>query len=70
MKHLLNLSDEEVDQLDRLLVHEIDTSRVELRHTDDRTFRDEIRHRLDVVQHLHERMHSAHAEGMGYGSYA
>ena len=69
MQHVLKLSDEEMGELDRLLVHEIDTTRVELRHTDNRGFRERVRHHLDVMEHLHTTVHAAEIEGQGYASF-
>jgi ABC-type nitrate/sulfonate/bicarbonate transport system ATPase subunit len=52
MKHDLVLNDEELAALDTLLRHEVEETRVELHHTDDRKFRRQVRHRLDVVERM------------------
>ncbi len=51
----LNLSGEELDILARLLESEQAKLLIEIRHTDHRAFRDELRHRLDLVEGLLER---------------
>jgi hypothetical protein len=48
----LNLTGEELIVLRQLLEAEQARMLVEIRHTDHRSFRDELRRRLDVVEHL------------------
>ena len=48
----LNLTGEELTVLRQLLESEQARMLVEIRHTDHRSFRDELRRRLDVVEHL------------------
>jgi hypothetical protein len=48
------LAGEELTVLRELLESEQSRLLVEIRHTDHRTYRDELRHRLDVVEHLLE----------------
>jgi hypothetical protein len=50
----LKLAGEELEVLDELLESERSRLLVEIRHTDHRSYRDELRHRLDVVEHLLE----------------
>ena len=49
---VLKLAGEEPQILDELLESERSRLLVEIRHTDHRSYRDELRHRLDVVEHL------------------
>lgn len=63
MAHMIDMSDEELGELDRLLVGEIDDSRVELRRTRNPGFRDHVRHHLEVMEHLHERLRAARHMG-------
>ncbi|HXK02659.1 MAG TPA: hypothetical protein VMS37_09675 [Verrucomicrobiae bacterium] len=51
---LRNLSDEELAILSELLESERARLLIEIRHTDHRVFRDELRHRLAVVESLAE----------------
>lgn len=51
---VLKLAGEELGILDELLESERSRLLVEIRHTDHRSYRDELRHRLDVVEHLLE----------------
>jgi hypothetical protein len=46
------LAGEELTILHELLESERSRLPVEIRHTDHRTYRDELRHRLEVVEHL------------------
>jgi hypothetical protein len=48
------LAGEELTVLNELLESERLRLMVEIRHTDHRAFRDELRHRLEVVDHLLE----------------
>ena len=48
----LKLAGEEVQILDELLESERSRLLVEIRHTDHRSYRDQLRHRLEVVEHL------------------
>ena len=48
----LKLAGEEVRILDELLESERSRLLVEIRHTDHRSYRDQLRHRLEVVEHL------------------
>ncbi|HUI79560.1 MAG TPA: hypothetical protein VLY24_16660 [Bryobacteraceae bacterium] len=52
---VLKFAGEELEVLDELLESERSRLLVEIRHTDHRSYRDELRHRLDVVEHLLER---------------
>jgi len=45
---------EELTVLNELLETERSRLLVEIRHTDHRAFRDELRHRLEIVEHLLE----------------
>jgi len=51
---VLKLAGEELELLDELLESERSRLLVEIRHTDHRSYRDELRHRLDVLEHLLE----------------
>ena len=51
----LNLSSEELIIVSELLESERAQLLVEIRHTHHRTYRDELRHRLSVVESLAER---------------
>jgi hypothetical protein len=51
---MLKLGGEELEILDELLESERSRLLVEIRHTDHRRYRDQLRHRLDVVEHLLE----------------
>ena len=51
----LSLSGEEFEILAELLESERAKLLVEIRHTDHRAYRDELRHRLDLVERLGER---------------
>ncbi len=55
----LNLSGEELGILARLLESEQAKLLIEIRHTDHRAFRDELRHRLSLVEGLLERCRQA-----------
>jgi hypothetical protein len=55
----LALNDEELAVLAELLESEHARLLVEIRHTDHRTFRDELRHRLTLVEALTERCRRA-----------
>jgi len=46
------LAGDELTILGELLESERSRLLVEIRHTDHRTYRDELRHRLEVVEHL------------------
>ena len=48
------LAGEELTLLNELLESERLRLMVEIRHTDHRAYRDELRHRLDIVEHLLE----------------
>jgi hypothetical protein len=48
------LAGEELTVLNELLESERLRLMVEIRHTDHRAFRDELRHRLEIVEHLLE----------------
>jgi len=50
----LQLAGEELSVLNELLESERLRLMVEIRHTDHRVFRDELRHRLELVEHLVE----------------
>jgi hypothetical protein len=51
----LNLTDQELAVIAELLESERARLLVEIRHTDHRSFRDELRHRLALVERLLER---------------
>jgi hypothetical protein len=55
----LNLNSEELAVLAELLESELDKLLIEIRHTDHRSFRDELRHRLTLVEELLERCAAA-----------
>jgi len=55
----LNLTNEELAILAELLESERTKLLIEIRHTDRRTFRDELRHRLVLVEGLAGRYHPA-----------
>ena len=55
----LNLNSEEVAIVSELLESERSKLVVEIRHTDHRAFRDELRRRLVAVDRLLERCHAA-----------
>jgi hypothetical protein len=48
------LAGEELTVLNELLESERLRLMVEIRHTDHRAYRDELRHRLEIVEHLRE----------------
>jgi len=48
------MAGEELTVLNELLESERSRLLVEIRHTDHRAFRDELRHRLEIVEHLLE----------------
>ena len=48
------LAGEELTLLNELLESERLRLMVEIRHTDHRAYRDELRHRLEIVEHLRE----------------
>jgi hypothetical protein len=50
----LNLAGEELAVLNELLETEQARLLVEIRHTDHRSFRDDLRRRLEIVEHLIE----------------
>ncbi len=51
---LVRLAGEELEILDEILESERSRLLAEICHTDHRSYRDELRHRLDVVEHLLE----------------
>ena len=55
----LNLNAEEVAIMGELLESERSKLLVEIRHTDHRAFRNELRHRMEAVERLLERCHAA-----------
>ncbi len=60
MEHTITLSDEELEELDGLLTHEVDDSRTELRRTRNRQFREMIRHRIALARDLLAKVREAH----------
>jgi len=50
----VRLAGEELALLGELLESERNRLLVEIRHTDHRSYRDELRHRLEIVEHLLE----------------
>ncbi|SPE42915.1 hypothetical protein SBA3_710024 [Candidatus Sulfopaludibacter sp. SbA3] len=62
---LLNLTDEEFEILAGLLESERTKLLIGIRHTDHRAFRNELRHRLTLVERLIERCGSAISAGSG-----
>ena len=59
MTHSLTLNQEEARELSDLLRREVETTRVELRHTDDSSYRSEVQHRLELHEHLLARLTKA-----------
>jgi hypothetical protein len=53
---LADLTLQERELILELLTRELSDLGPEIRHTDDREFRDELRERRDVVRHLTERL--------------
>lgn len=53
----VELAGGELSIMDELLESERSRLLVEIRHTDHRSYRDQLRHRLDVVEQLLERCH-------------
>jgi hypothetical protein len=51
---VLKLAGEDLELLEELLESERSRLLVEIHHTDHRSYRDELRHRLDAVEHLVE----------------
>jgi len=51
----LKLAGEDLEVVDELLESERSRLLVEIRHTDHRIYRDELRHRLDIVERLLEK---------------
>jgi hypothetical protein len=62
-REVLNLSSEELAILAELLESERAKLLIEIRHTHHRAFRDELRHRLTLVESLDERCRTAVAAG-------
>lgn len=58
---LLRLNPEELEILSELLESARTRLLVEIQHTDRRTYRDELRHRLTVLEGLMERCGSGHS---------
>jgi hypothetical protein len=52
---VVKMAGEEAEILAELLESERSRLLVEIRHTDHRNYRDQLRHRLDVMEHLLER---------------
>jgi len=61
MQHTIALSEEELEVLERLLDADVSTSRTELRRTDDRHYRQELRRRFEIIQGLLEKVRQIHA---------
>ncbi len=55
----LNLAGEELTVLSQLLEAEQARLLVEIRHTDHRTFRQDLRRRLEILEHLIDQCRSA-----------
>lgn len=55
----LNLAGEELTVLTHLLESEQARLLVEIRHTDHRTFRDELRRKLTIIEHLLDQCHGS-----------
>jgi len=53
------LNDEEIRELDKLLSAEIADRRIELRRTGNHSFRDEVRHHLDVATDILHKLEEA-----------
>lgn len=56
---VLTLTKEEMSTMFDLLESERARLPVEIRHTDHRTYRDDLRHRLDLIDHLIEQCRTA-----------
>jgi len=56
MECKLDISDQELAELQSLLRREIESSRNELRRTRNLEFRDQIRHHVEVLSHVLERV--------------
>lgn len=50
----INLSPEELEQLDRLLQREIANTRNELRRTARHSYRERVEHELGLLEHIHQ----------------
>ncbi len=59
----LNLNSEELSILTELLESERTKLLVEIRHTDHRAYREELRKRLEVVEGILKRLQSAQTQG-------
>jgi len=57
----LNVRGEELGVLAGLLAAERNKLLVEIRHTDHRSFREELRHRLELVEELSQRLPASSA---------
>ena len=55
----VNLTGEELTVLRQLLESEQARMLVEIRHTDHRTFRDELRRKLTIIEHLLDQCHGS-----------
>lgn len=61
------VSNDELAALDALLAWKIDSMLLELRHTDTRSYKDELRHQMDILEHVLENVRQAQAK-MGTAS--
>ncbi len=61
MSHQITISDEELDHLEGMISHELETSHHELRRTRNPGFRGQILRRIEVVEHLLESCRQVHA---------
>ena len=59
MAYQIDLSDEELDELDLVLRQEFRSTRIELRRTRNPEYRGEVRHHMDLVEHILESLGSA-----------
>ena len=58
MEHQIHISEEELAELERMLGKEAAERRNELRRTRNPSFREDLIHRLDLLDHMHERITS------------
>ena len=52
MSYRIELADEEMEELDMILRRELRESKGELRHTWDASYKDRVRHHIEVVEHM------------------
>jgi len=54
MNHAISVSDEELLELDTMLASELSDTRGELRRTRNPSYRKQVSHHMQVIQHLHD----------------